>query len=329
MKKLAGHLSDLGEEAIIKQLIEPIATDIGDDAAQITVPPEQQLIVSADSLVEGIHFLRESPPELIGRKALGANISDMAASGAKPRWITLTLNLPKDLPLQWLADFTAGLGSGLEQSEISLIGGDVTASLTTISVSITIMGLRCAGRLNAKSQPFGRGGAKIGDWVVVTGFLGESLPGLQVILKAKKLDPESEKKWQERHFITPNRAAFGQALFEQNLASAMMDLSDGLAKDLPRLASRSEVGLAIDLDRLPLSKPFKSLGYEAVDAFYSGEDYELLFTLCPSQWQCLEILAAKMEVPISVIGHVTRGSGVTLVQQGKPVRMEQHSWHHF
>lgn len=330
----AAHLKtetvgDFGEERLIETLIAPIACNIGDDAAQIRPPSGASLLVSTDALVESIHFLRESPADWLGHKALGINISDMAASGGEPKWATLALNLPHQLPISWVKALLAGFGEALEKAGVALVGGDVTASPRDIGITVTILGLREDGSPENHRPTLDRAGADSGDYLAVTGHLGETLPGLLAILGKLALPQNADETWRRRHFFLPNRVEFAKALHERSLASAMMDLSDGLAVDLPRLAKASNVGAEIELDAVPISKGFSELKLDAEDAVLAGEDYELLLSVTPKQWPRLAELAASMAVPLHRIGRTTNHLGVTFLKKGKNVALRAKPWRHF
>jgi len=322
-------VGELGEERLIERLIAPIATDIGDDVAKIYPPAGHALLMSTDALVENVHFLREIPADWVGHKALGVNVSDIAASGGTPRWATLALNLPGGLEVSWVTGFLAGFGQALERAGVALVGGDVTGAPRDIGITVTILGVRAANESDGQKAPIDRCGARPGDYLVVTGRLGETLPGLQAMLGKRTLAEDVDERWRRRHFFLPNRVDLASEIYRQSLATAMMDLSDGLAVDLPRLGKASNVGAEVELEAVPISDEFRALNLGPEDAVSAGEDFELLLAVKPKQWPLLAKLAESMGVPIQRIGRATSHLDVTFLRDGKKVNLGQKSWRHF
>lgn len=316
-------VGDLTEDHLIHYFFAPIAEDLQDDVAAVNVPADHELLVSTDCLQEDIHFLRASPATLIAQKALRVNVSDILASGGRPRWFTLSLSMPRNLEVRWLSQFASGLKAAMNDSGVALIGGDTTAAIDKISIGITVLGHVTSGRR------VGRGGARPGDWLGVTGNLGNAAAGLDVILGKHQLDPLEKWFWHERHFCPPNRARFAQGVAAQGLVTSMMDLSDGLLTDLPRLCRTSSVGALIDLSLLPLADEFKELGYGAADAARGGEDYELLFSANSAHWQELQELAQWAGTSISHVGTIISGSEVVWQQDGQRLDLDLPQWKHF
>ena len=266
-----------GEFSLIKQYFtsqpvkrKDVSTGIGDDCAILTVPEKQQVAISTDTLVSGIHFLPTISPEDLAYKALAVNISDLAAVGADPAWASLALTLPK-VDNDWLEAFSRSLFALAEYYSIQLIGGDTTKG--PLSLTITIQGLVPQGMALLRS------GAKIGDWIYVTGFLGDSAAGLAVLQnRLQPSQPESRDYFITRHLRPQPRLLQGQAL--RSLASAAIDISDGLISDLNHILTASGCGARINLDALPYSTAMKSqVSKEQAEiwALSGGEDYELCF----------------------------------------------------
>lgn len=317
-------VGDISEDLIISNFFAPIASELNDDVAAITPPPDCQLLVSTDALQEGIHFLRESPANLIAQKALRVNTSDILASGGRPKWFTLSLSLPRDLELRWLTQFASGLMAAMNDTGAQLIGGDTTAAVNHIAISITIFGVVPTGKRLL------RNGARPGELLCVTGTLGDASIGLDLLLGNTKLDPLDTYAWMERHFCPPFRGRFAQALAAHQYPTAMMDLSDGLLTDLPRLCKASGVGVRMQLEDIPINPEAVELGLTPVKALRAGEDYELLFTLKPEDWQQVQQIANKAETPVHCIGKVTEQEGLHLTYQGEDLDPEKlHTWKHF
>lgn len=316
-------VGDLSEDRLISTYFAPIAAALDDDVAELVPPSGQHLLVSTDALQEGIHFLRECPAHWVAQKALRANVSDILASGGKPLWFTLALSMPRTLELTWLEKFAAGLGEAATELGLQLVGGDTTASVDRLALSVTVMGALAPGRRVTRS------GARVGDYVAVTGFLGSANAGLDVILGRHELSPQVRQALMARHFCPPLRPAFAQALAAQGLATAMMDLSDGLLTDLPRLCRASGVGAQVELGLVPLATDLPALGYTVVDAVRGGEDYELLLTCDPAHWNDLCALAVHCETPLAQIGTIEPGNKVLWLQDGVPQDFRLPTWKHF
>jgi thiamine-monophosphate kinase len=248
---------------------------IGDDAALCTIPNGMQLAVTIDTLVEGVHFPHTTTAENIGYKALAVNLSDLAAMGAKPAWMTLALTCPQ-ADEQWFTEFSHGLLSLAELYQVSLIGGDTTSGPLTITIQI-------AGYVPPQ-QALQRRGAQPGDGIYVTGTVGDAGLGLAAVQQRLHL-PIAAKQYVESRLHRPTpRVTEGQAL--RGIASSAIDISDGLAADLEHILTASGVGATINLDKLPLSKVLRQhLTMEEAWqlAMTAGDDYELCFTVPPQQ----------------------------------------------
>jgi len=316
-------LADFAEDDLIARLFAPIATALDDDAALLKIPAGEDLLASSDMLCEGIHFPSGSPAALVAEKTVRANVSDIVACGGRPRWLTLGLSLPPQLEISWLEDFSAGLARAMAATGTSLVGGDTTASAGAIHIAMTALGTV------APACRIGRGGARAGDLVVVTGTLGDAAIGLEVMLGSRTAAAADVTGWTERHFLTAFRGDFAQAAAAARLISAMMDLSDGLICDLERLCRTSGVGVEIEISRLPLSRDAEELGLCAEDALSGGEDYELLCCVPPVNWPTLAALAARTATPATVIGSIQAAPNIVYRQQGKPRKDLSRGWQHF
>jgi thiamine-monophosphate kinase len=298
-----------------------VALGIGDDAAVLDVPPGQQLVVSTDMLVAGVHFPENTDAVSIGHKSLAVNLSDLAAMGATPAWYTLNLSLPQTDPA-WLEGLCQGLYALALKHNVALVGGDTTRGPLTIGIQI--MGLVPYG------QTLKRAGARPGDRIYVTGLLGEAALGLRVAQGQIKLPDEYLANVLTRLNRPMPRVVAGISL--RGLASACIDISDGLAADLGHILEASAVGARIHLQRLPLSPAydavFEQVGWQA--ALAGGDDYELCFTIPPAQETAFRIASAQFGVPCSYIGDVEAEPGLRIVDEhGGLYALEQSGFDHF
>lgn len=296
---------------------------IGDDCALLNVPEKQTLAISTDTLVEGIHFLRDIHPADLGYKALAVNLSDLAAMGADPAWLTLALTLP-DVDEAWLKAFSDSLFELLDYYDMQLIGGDTTRGPR--SLTLGIHGLVPVGRALRRS------GARPGDWIYVTGSLGDSAAGLALLQHRVRItDPVVHEALIKRHLRPMPRILQGQAL--RNLASAAIDISDGLISDLGHILQASECGARVNLDALPLSvvlrdhfAPEQALRW----ALSGGEDYELCFTVPEINRGALDVALGRLGVPYTCIGQLAPESeGLVLLQNGQPTTFNLKGFDHF
>ncbi|WP_299015865.1 thiamine-phosphate kinase [uncultured Photobacterium sp.] len=300
-----------------------VALSIGDDCALLEVPAGSQLAVSTDSLVAGTHFLANADPALVAHKALASNLSDLAAMGATPAWVSLALTMPSP-DEQWLKPFCQGFFALADYYNVQLVGGDTTKG--PLSITITVHGFVPQGKALT------RGGAEAGDWVYVTGNLGDSAAGLALLLGDKCLDDEKLKATLlERHYRAQPRILAGQAL--RGVASAALDISDGLISDLGHILKRSGLGADIEVDRIPLSPElcqFEPNDTQARQmALSSGEEYELCFTVPEQNRGALDTTLAHSGVKATCIGQLRSGSGIKLVRDGQELDWHLHGYDHF
>jgi thiamine-monophosphate kinase len=312
-------------DVIARHFTRPAANavlGVGDDCALVGISRGMELAVSVDTMVSGTHFFPDVDPENLGHKALAVNLSDMAAMGAMPHWAMLALTLPK-VDHDWLAAFSKGFFDLALEFEVSLIGGDTTRGPLTLTV--TIMG----------EVPIGaalrRGGAKAGNDIWVSGYIGDA--ALAVAHRHGKLVLE-EGDYHDavmRLYEPTPRVALGQAL--RGLATAAIDVSDGLLADLGHICSLSKVGAVVELASIPLSAigarhVASDAGRNAIVA--GGDDYELCFTAHPNSRESIQDLTKVLDVPLTRIGQVKRGKGVSLVgTDGKPVKIDGRGYDHF
>lgn len=311
IKRLCEQITGAGSDGLV---LGP-----GDDAALFNVPSGQQLVVTTDTLNAGIHFFTDTDPADIGHKSLAVNLSDLAAMGATPKWVTLNLSLPKsemDLPA-WIDGFASGFAPLAAQHQVALAGGDMTSG--PLSVTITAMGCLPNGSAVLRS------GAQPGDAVFVTGTLGDAAAALH-LFNAGHSVPDN---WQQRLLRPSPRLATGQAL--RGIASSMIDISDGLLADLGHILDASGCAATIECGCLPLSAALR--GHPEFDwqwPLAGGDDYELCFTAAPEQMDPIMQIAADTGTPVTRIGEIWSGQGIVcLGPDGKPMTFEQTGWDHF
>ena len=278
-------------EKYFRPLTNKFASNLKNDGAIINQKSSYDLIISTDSLVEGIHFFGNENPADIAKKSLRVNLSDMAAMGAKPIFYNLALSIPKNKASQFIPKFAKGLQDDQEMFDIKLIGGDLTSSLKHINITITIFG-RTA---NGKSVP--RDGAKIGDCLYVSGLLGLSKIGLDNYNSNLKKFQDAKTKY----LLPQPRVNLGISL--QNIANSMIDISDGLVQDATHLAKSSKLTVELDLSKIPLPI-FKQLDKSLIlnSALYGGDDYELLFSCNISKENLIKKISKKMNLKLTKIG---------------------------
>lgn len=298
-----------------------------DDAALVDVAAGERLVVTADAVVEGVHFLPEDRPDLIARKALRVNLSDLAAKGAVPVAYVQTIAVRAETDEDWLARYASGLAEDQARYDVHLIGGDSVITSGPISISITAFG-----RVGASGM-IRRAGAKPGDRVYVTGSLGDGALGLMALYgRIAGLDAGARSFLVDRYRLPQPRAGLGPRLV--GLASAGLDISDGLVADLGHLCAASGVSAVVEVGRVPLS-PAGSAAFARdtrllATMLTGGDDYELLFTAAPGVAQALAGLAAEFDVAISEIGYIEDGMGVTIRDpQGRPMTFERAGYRHF
>ncbi|MBS57399.1 MAG: thiamine-phosphate kinase [Chloroflexi bacterium] len=293
---------------------------IGDDAAVIDIPQDEELVVSIDTLVEGVHFLKDTSPKDIANKSLLVNLSDIAAMGALPRWITLSLTLPSN-NFDWLKEFSKQFNSLLADYSLVLIGGDLTKG----PLSITIQ----AHGVVPKGKFLHRGGAKPGDFIYVTGELGAAAYTLRY-LKGSGENPMPTKRELQRFNKPEPRVKVGLEL--RDIATSCIDISDGLFSDLKHILRASKVGAEVKLTHIPYSKSLKLLDKElAIElALTGGDDYELCFT-APSVISQSDLEKIITETQVSRIGKINElSSKLDLIgDDGKSYKLKSKCYKHF
>lgn len=303
------------------QPAEGVLLGIGDDCALLQMPAGKQLAVSVDTLVAGVHFPLDANPELIAERALRTNLSDLAAMGADPLWFTLALTLP-EANEDWLRSFSRGLFACARDYKIALIGGDTTSGPLTITIQV--MGAVTPG------TAMRRDGANIGDFVLVTHSLGDGAAALALIQNRIHCDELSANYLRER-FYRPVPRLQESALI-RTLATAALDISDGLVADLQHICDASDVGAVIDVENLPLSPALQSLNNQAQAfewALSGGDDYELCFTVAPEKMADIAMLIAQGKLNATVVGEIIPGNKVICEFEGEPFELARTGYQHF
>ena len=293
---------------------------IGDDAALLELPKDVDLVAAVDTIVEGRHFPPGAPARSIGHRALAVNLSDLAAMGATPAWATLALTVP-GVDVNWLQDFSAGLLDLADEHGVALVGGDTTRGPLTVSIQVL-------GHV-PRGTALRRSGARAGDWLVVTGTLGDAGAGLKFVT-ASAVGVQHEAELIRRFEYPTPRVQFGMAA--RGIASAAMDLSDGLVGDLPKLAQASGLAARVAVETLPLSAALRTAATAAESrdwALAAGDDYELLLAVPQQRLEELEGVAARLNLTLTKIGKMTAGSGVTWSLNGKDYLPSSSGYDHF
>ncbi len=311
----------LNEFSLIEKFFAPqtIARDdvilgIGDDAAIAAIPAHQQIVITTDTLIAGVHFPENTSAYDIGFKALAVNLSDLAAMGATPAWVTLALTLPK-ADETWLTEFSRGFFALASQFNIQLIGGDLTRGPLVITVG--------AYGFIAKDQAILRSGAIPGDLIYVTNTLGDAALALR--------SPNPQKELLMRLNRPTPRIEIGEKL--RKIAHAAIDISDGLAADLQHILEKSHVGARINLNQLPLSEALRQSvpSDQAIAlALNGGDDYELCFTIPKEKQQSLEKMSTQCKVTCTLIGEITNSLKLDLrFQDGSKYNQPTEGYKHF
>lgn len=322
-----------GEFDLIARYFAPLAAgeagafDLTDDAAVLTPSPGWAIVATADAMVAGVHFLPEDPPDLIARKLLRVNLSDLAAMGARPRAYLLTTAFPAAIDDAWLAAFAEGLAADQAEFGIHLLGGDTVSTPGSLTLSLTALGEARDGAVLRRSR------AKPGDTVYVTGTIGDAALGLDSLRgHLGGLGPRQAEYLAGRYRLPQPRTACGPRLL--GLAHAALDVSDGLVGDLGHICKASGLAAVIEAAHVPTSEAAD----EALAAdpellariLTGGDDYELLFTAPPDAAAAIAALGAELGLAITAIGRCEAGQGVSAVDRDG-VALEglgEGGWHH-
>jgi thiamine-monophosphate kinase len=299
-----------------------VEVGIGDDCALVNVPENCQLAITTDTLVEGVHFFTDIPPRALGHRALAVNLSDLAAMGAEPTWVSLGLTLP-NIDIDWLEEFTAGIHEIAEYFNVQVIGGDTTQGPLTITI--------CAKGTVPKGKALTRSGAKVGDWVYVTGTLGDAGLAIESRKNGWLLSEAAEASALKKFYFPSPRVAAGQAL--RGIASSAIDISDGLLADLSHILRRSDVKAQIHADNVPISDALRhSLPQEQALklALSYGDDYELLFTVSQDNKLIMESKLRQYGVEPICIGQIQAGNAdIELLYNNQPWLLPELGFEHF
>ncbi len=295
---------------------------IGDDAAIINVPANKQLVVTTDTLVEGIHFFADMDPRALGHRAVAVNLSDIAAMGAEPAWISIALTLPS-VDEQWMRAFSASIFEICEYYNVEVVGGDTTQGPMSITIS--------AKGLVPQNKALRRSGAKPGDWIYVTGTLGDAAAAIDAINNRKTLPMKYQAFIKNRFEYPTPRVAVAQGLRE--VATSAIDISDGLLADLGHILERSNVGAVVNVDALPFSDALvgsSELEQRIAFALAGGDDYELLFTVPEDKRGALDVTMAHYGIKLTCIGQILGQSGkIDLKHKGEPYVFAGKGYQHF
>jgi thiamine-monophosphate kinase len=296
-----------------------VRVGIGDDAAVINTGGATDLIACSDLMVEGVHFRREwAEPGLIGHKALAITLSDVAAMGGDAKFAMVSIALPHRLPAEFVEQVFQGIFELADSHGVSIIGGDTSSSRDSLFIDTSVIGECAVGRAIT------RGGAKVGDFIYVTGALGASSLGLLLLERGVRLshceDDLLARRALTRHLAPAPRLKAGRAIGEMGLATAMIDISDGLSTDMWHILDESRCGAVIHSAMIPIDESVLAVRALEIDplrlALNGGEDYELLFTVRPENRRRVAELSNALGIPITGVGEIVAGGGLRLERNG-------------
>mgnify|MGYP001192700877 CR=1 FL=1 len=328
------ELKQLGEFGLIDLLkdntiVDPasVVIGIGDDAAVLLPTPRQLQLLATDMLVETVHFdLNTTSPWQLGYKAIAVNLSDIAAMGGTPKHVVISLGMPKNLPVDFVLNLYEGMKEICRQFGVNIVGGDTVASPHGVVINVAVTGEVDPTHLQRRS------GAKPGDLLVVTGVLGNSAAGLDLLTRGNWEEHEFAWPLVTSHLTPQPQVKAGKII--AGYATSMNDISDGLASEANEIALASQVGIRLFAQQIPVTAALQTagdfFGKSALDyALFGGEDYQLLFTVEPEQYKMLEI--ADLGQELTVIGEITEGPAhVELVQKNGEVKaLAARGYNHF
>ena len=317
------------EDDLIARYFAPIAgpgaLGLRDDAALLTPPPGCDLVLTKDAVVAGVHFFADDPPASIARKALRVNVSDLAAKGADPLGFLLALAMPRDLPADWLKQFAQALGEDAKHYAIPLLGGDTVSTPGPLTLSITALGSVPKGRMVART------GVQPGDYIYVSGTIGDAALGLKLRLDesaGQGLSVTQREHLLARYLEPQPRLALAHVM--RMFAHGGMDVSDGLVGDLTKMLRASGCGAQLRLADVPLSDAAQEFD-DFNTAVTGGDDYELLASVAPAQAQGFEAAARAAGVAVTCVGEAgAAGSEIVFLgRDGKPQTFDHGSFSHF
>lgn len=324
-----------GEFELIRRYFAPLAAQtpgalgLQDDACTIAPPPGEELVLTVDALTAGVHFLRDDPPDLVARKMLRVNLSDLAGKGARPLGYLMTTAFDAATDESWVARFVEGLALDQKEFGLTLLGGDTTATPGPLSLTATLIGSVPAGRA------LRRNAARPGDRILVTGTIGDGHFGLAASRhELGHLDHAQIAYLSDRYRLPQPRVAFGAALVAAGLGRAGMDVSDGLVADLGHMCAASGCGAEVELRRVPLSAAVAEILADEPDllanAISGGDDYEVLLAAPAEQVPAILALAEKTVTEVTEIGVFTEGKDVIFTDaDGRPVALPKGGFTHF
>ena len=322
---------ELGEFERIRRFFAPLAGPGGlglvDDAALVDCAPGRRLVITADAIVAGVHYLPDDPPDLVARKLLRVNLSDLAAMGARPLYYILTTALPAQLGPEWLAGFAEGLAEDQRRYGIDLLGGDSVGTTGPAVLSLTAIGEVAAG------EEIRRSGARPGDLVWASGSIGDAFLGLGVLRGGHPDLSRQHRDYLVGRFRLPEpRTELGPRLC--GAAHAMIDVSDGLLADLGHICETSGTAAIVEIARLPLSPAARAIVESSRDILprlaAAGDDYELLFAAPAGASEAIVALSSLLQIPVTEIGRIEAGTGLRLVDDaGRSIPVEATGYRHF
>ena len=324
-------LSQIGEFGLI-EIFAQVGRGLGDDCAILDFGGPERVCVSTDMLMEGVHFRLETTSAWrLGWKSLAVNLSDLAAMGASPTACLLAVAWPAEIKLEWIEEFRDGLAACAKRFDCVLVGGDTVKSPGPMCLSLTVLGKIAEGKAVERS------GGKAGDKLFVVGPLGDSAAGLHFLSSGggETLSEDERAVLVAAHLQPEPQVALGRALASEGLATAMIDLSDGLLQDLGHMASASGLGAVVEASRLPISRAAGRLadacGLDALDwALSGGEDYILLFAIPPEEVGRMEQACGQLEGRDPVhIGALVDNPGLRLEKDGLMITAPQEGYDHF
>lgn len=325
-------MTKTGEFERIKRILAPLAVgsagafDLTDDAAVFPTEPDRDLVVTTDTMVAGVHFIGTEPPQLIARKLLRVNLSDLAAMGARPQYYTLNIALPSTTEDEWLEQFAQGLEADQGRFGITLAGGDSVSTPGPVTLTVTAIGSVPRG------QALRRSGARIGDRILVSGTIGDAAFGLLALTGALPPLPDAARdRLIERYRLPQPRVALGERL--TGIAHAAIDVSDGLVADLRHIAETSACGAVLRAAAVPRSEDVRALLQSTPSlqetGLAGGDDYELLFTVAADRVPAMAELAGQLSLPLTEVGEIVDGASVRVLDAaGRELKIGSGGWVH-
>lgn len=297
-----------------------MVTGIGDDCAVLRIPSGHELLVTTDFSIENVHFRRNWPADLVGWRCLTRGLSDVAAMGGEPVAVFLSLAIARDVPQGWVDGFLKGLLNLAKEFNVPLAGGDTAQSTAGVQADIVVVGSV------PKGEAILRSGANPGDGIYVTGYLGAAADAIAKLKQSKARAAKRISAQLLRQLRPVPRVAVGRWLRQRGIASAMIDLSDGLSTDLSHICEESRVGAEIQAEAIPRARVGSKKTPVALElALHGGDDYELLFTSSPS----VPVPAKVAGVSVTRIGRITKSRGMRLLTNGRTQRLQAGGWEHF